>query len=706
MGKNGSKLSSAPSFDHVKSLAKINVRKKNIPISSTNRPPQAEKPVPVASGKSSLVFVESVVLIWLDISSEKLTDANQKTLGQFQRVVNQVRTFTDIEKCYEFICSANDEKILFVVSGSWGPLILPRIDDFNQIYSAYVFCGNKANHTEWVKPFKKIRGVHTQIKDLCNALRYDRNQYDKSITAISILPPSPVSELNQSNKQFVYLQMMKSILIEIQYDKKFRTELIDYCRKYYCTNTAELSIIDSFDESYTMHSPIWWYTRKCFIYQMLRKGFNEQNFELIYKLAFFIRDLHREIKKAYLQTHSHQYHPISVYRASILTEKEFENLDKNHNGLLSFNDFVITTLERSIALRFAQQLRTDSNVVAVIYKLDIDPSKSSIPFISLNNLSYLSRTNGEILLSMNTIFHINSIEKISDRIFEITLSPVSKKDEQIVNLVNYMQEVTRGLTGWYKLSRMLMMVEEYSQVAHIYKYILEQLPETSRDERTSLLHELGFVYELNNDLPNAILHYQKAIEVYAPNDHHTLLPTLTNLAGVLQKQGDLNGALDYYRRAQKFEGPIELNTIEQYNNVGTIFQQQKKYADAQQIYEKALKLSLDNFPTAQDIIADIYHNLAGLFYSMKDYAKALSYYEKVLAIEEKASIPNRSTLATTYFNIATTYEALKDSNKAKYYTEKSIENAGLAYGNEHAEVQEIRDYLQQLQPKSQQRVKL
>jgi tetratricopeptide (TPR) repeat protein len=92
---------------------------------------------------------------------------------------------------------------------------------------------------------------------------------------------------------------------------------------------------------------------------------------------------------------------------------------------------------------------------------------------------------------------------------------------------------------------------------------------------------------------------------------------------------------------------------------------------------------------------------------MKDYLKALNYYEKALAIDEKSSPSNRSSLAATYFNLATTYEGLKDWTKAINYAEKSIETTRLMYGNEHFEVKEIRDYLEQLQQKSQrQRVKL
>jgi len=709
MGKVDSKLAGAPSFDQIKSVKKsIGGHKKNIPISSSNRSGQVQGAVFVSNEKPPRM-VELMILVWLDVSSDKPNDVTQKTLNHFCRVINLIKTFSDLEACYQYMNSIKDEKILFVVSGSFGPQILPRIENFDQIYSIYIFCGNKANHIEWTKPYKKIKGIHTQIKDLCESLRYDNNQYDKGIIPVSILPSAAVVDINQGNKEFVYLQAMKSILLEIQYDKKFRQELIDYSRPFYAHHDQQLNIIDTFDDNYNLHSPIWWYTRKCFIYRMLRKAFYDKDFEIIYKLAFFIHDLHRDIKKSYFQTHNHQYQPITVYRAARMTNEQFENLSKNQNGLLAFNDFLVTTLERSTALRFAQKLRNDTDVTAVVYTIEINPIESSIPFIALNNLTYLSNTNnGEILLSMNTIFHMDQFQKISDRLYEMKLLPAHKKDEEIINLVDYMQEVTHGLYGWFKLTKILMDVNEYNQVESIYKYLYSQTNDREREERAFLSHELGYVNDLKNDLPASIAYYQQAIEDFSRHlhrPHHSVFPSLlltyTNLGSVLVKYGALNEALIQYQNALKAAKTDEPDIALHYNNIASVFQQQGKYFDAQQTYEKGLQILLKDFPFAYPIVAETYSNIGGMFYSMKDYPKALSYYEKTLDVEEKSLPSNHPSLISTCFNLATTYEALKNYDKAIEYAEDAVEKSRRAFGNEHSEVKENLDYLQRLQGKTQ-----
>ena len=163
---------------------------------------------------------------------------------------------------------------------------------------------------------------------------------------------------------------------------------------------------------------------------------------------------------------------------------------------------------------------------------------------------------------------------------KITLCPASKKDEQIKNLVEYMQEITAGLSGWYKLSRILMDVEGYNQAEHIYKHILDQTNNNDKEERAFLQHELGYLYELKNDLPTSIDHYKKALQIYStfvPANHPTLTSTYSNLASVLEKHGDLNGAYEQYQNALKTEKADDPNIVIQHNNIGRILQKQGKY---------------------------------------------------------------------------------------------------------------------------------
>src|SRR5690348_11038361 len=114
MGKSGSKIHHTPSFDHIKSMKKsTDNRKKNLPINSFNGLSETEKSISVLNEKFPR-FVENTILIWLDSSSEKQNETTQKTLIHFYHVINLIKTFSDVEQCFQFINSIKDVKILFI----------------------------------------------------------------------------------------------------------------------------------------------------------------------------------------------------------------------------------------------------------------------------------------------------------------------------------------------------------------------------------------------------------------------------------------------------------------------------------------------------------------------------------------------------------------------------------------------------------------
>ena len=137
-------------------------RKKNTPLCLFNRPNGFERTISTSNEKTHR-FVENMMIIWLDGTLEKPNESSLKSLGQFRRVINIVQTFTDLETCFNFVSTVKDEKIFFVVSGSLGPQIVPRIDAFNQIHSIYIFCGNKANHETMDKTIYKKSKVFIHV---------------------------------------------------------------------------------------------------------------------------------------------------------------------------------------------------------------------------------------------------------------------------------------------------------------------------------------------------------------------------------------------------------------------------------------------------------------------------------------------------------------------------------------------------------------
>src|SRR5690606_8992546 len=103
--------------------------------------------------------------------------------------------------------------------------------------------------------------------------------------------------LDQLESSFMYTQMFKETLLEMKHDSKAINDLATYCRKLHNDNVKVLKIIDEFERDYRSETSIWWYTRDCFIYQMLNRALRRLEGDTIINMGFFIRDLHHEIEK-------------------------------------------------------------------------------------------------------------------------------------------------------------------------------------------------------------------------------------------------------------------------------------------------------------------------------------------------------------------------------------------------------------------------
>ena len=83
------------------------------------------------------------------------------------------------------------------------------------------------------------------------------------------------------------------------HDDNENKSLADCCRKKYADNSTQMKIIDEFEERYDQPSPIWWYTRECFLYWMLNTALRTHDTETILSMSCFLRDLHCQIDGLY-----------------------------------------------------------------------------------------------------------------------------------------------------------------------------------------------------------------------------------------------------------------------------------------------------------------------------------------------------------------------------------------------------------------------
>ncbi|CAF3425686.1 unnamed protein product [Rotaria sp. Silwood2] len=226
--------------------------------------------------------LQNFLLIWLDANIDETQEDFKKSIEHLRHVVRTIRTFTDAQECVTFLSKIKEEKAFMIVSGSLGQQIIPDIQAWPQLDSVYVLCDNKSVHEQWVKKIPKIKDVYTQIEEICEALKVACEHCDRAMISISFNGIDPL---------FMYTQLLKEILLEIEYDDtKSIKELVDYCRLQ--DNITEGGI-DEVEHKYRHHTPIWWYTAPYFIYSMLNRGLRLMEVDIILKMGFFIRHLHQ-----------------------------------------------------------------------------------------------------------------------------------------------------------------------------------------------------------------------------------------------------------------------------------------------------------------------------------------------------------------------------------------------------------------------------
>jgi hypothetical protein len=242
--------------------------------------------------RTNIKMVQNVLLIWLDNNINDNNEDCRNTVSQLRRAVNYINTFTDGDQCIEFISSMNEENVCMIISGSLGEHIVPRVHNMSQVDSIFIFCGNKKHHEQWAKGWPKIKGVFTDISPICEAVKQAANQCEQNAIPISYIATSgdmSNKNLNQLDCSFMYTQILKEILLTIQFKQNHIKDFIQYCREALFDNEKELKNVQKFERKYEQKSPVWWYTCQIFLYPMLNRALRVMNADVIIKMGFFYR---------------------------------------------------------------------------------------------------------------------------------------------------------------------------------------------------------------------------------------------------------------------------------------------------------------------------------------------------------------------------------------------------------------------------------
>ncbi|CAF2095766.1 unnamed protein product [Rotaria magnacalcarata] len=385
--------------------------------------------------------IEVFPIVWLDtqVNRDHNNLAAQKQLRELDK---NLLTFDNEEKCHKHIVSTSaEDRIVFIVSGQQGRIIVPKIHQLPQIILICVYCMNATENKVWAKPFDKVKTVAEKFADIITCIKSVQqnitlgaatstnsniNVYTHYCTAIDNPFDNPLSFLE--------------CFLRIKSNQSDITECIAYCRNKYKRNQHELDLIQEFQQSYTSERAIWWYTRQSFVFRILSNILRKEKSYLIYKFRFLLHDIYQQLKQCQCQSR------IQVYRGQLLPDQDIIYFKTLIGKIVTIKSFFTTWSNRNHARSGLKPSTNDSK--QVLFEIDAIPGAANCkPYgdISLHN-SFPKP--GEVLFMAASNFRIDTVHYGADQMWIIRMTLVvndSPNWKDFLQRIDIMEKNVGGL---------------------------------------------------------------------------------------------------------------------------------------------------------------------------------------------------------------------------------------------------------------------
>ncbi|CAF4051572.1 unnamed protein product [Rotaria sp. Silwood2] len=195
-------------------------------------------------------------------------------------------------------------------------------------------------------------------------------------------------------------------------------------------------------------------------------------------MGFFLQDLHNSIVELHAQQFTEHTHmsPYTVYRGQELSQTHFDQMTRIQGGVLSFNNFLSTSLDQELYLAFAQSNQNYPDLIGVLFEITINPSTSTTPFTNMHGVSSF-KDEPKILFSMHSIFPIGFVKQIdgNNRLWQVDLTLTSGNDADLVAPTEQVCKKTDpDAEGWKRLGMLLTKLENFDTAQALYSVFLDQ----------------------------------------------------------------------------------------------------------------------------------------------------------------------------------------------------------------------------------------
>jgi tetratricopeptide (TPR) repeat protein len=634
---------------------------------------------------------QNLLVVWLDTYIDNSSASHREALSEIEEILNTIHVFTNADECVDFLTEIINEKVFMIVSSTLDQGLVSCLQDLSPIYSIYVLQNDNGIYNLDITRSIKVKGLFHSINDICKSLKQDVKQCDDELPPISIISSYECSkhDLNELPPLFMYSQILKEILLNMDHHENAKEELVHFWYESYHDNEPQIRKIGEFERDYHAGLAIHWYTRENFVYSVLNRALRTFDVGIIVMMGFFLRDLHQQIKQRHdEQSKNRIEQTYTVYRGQAMYNDDFKKLCNSPNGLLSFNNFLSTSTDQAVSMMFCPIPLQDPNMTAVLFKIEVDPNLTCTPFVIVKDNTNFGDEQ-EILFSMHSVFRIGKIDQTNVELIQVELVLTNDNDKELKQLTDCMWKEIQGGTGWHQLGQLLIKIGNFDKAEELYQILIEQTNEQDMNIRPLLYNQIGLVKHRKGEIEDALQFYNKKFEIDEKSSvlNPNIATTYNNIASTYDNRGEYSKALEFYDKTLKIEkcflasNDPELATT--YSNIGATYKHNGKYSKALHYYKMALEICEKSpLPNHPDLVP-IYNNVAALYYELERYSEALDLHRKALQIEEKSLPPNHWNFVITYCSIGLMHKKMNDCSQALILYQKALDIAKESLPKKH-----------------------
>ncbi|CAF2071495.1 unnamed protein product [Rotaria magnacalcarata] len=477
------------------------------------------------------------------------------------------------------------------------------------------------------------------------------------------------------NGQFVHSQLLINCLMRMRSTSNDKADFVSFLKKAYAHNESNMTIVREFERDYTPNQALYWYTRPCFLFQILNKALRVQNVDVLYLIRFFIRDVSRQLEEYKLIS------PITLYRYQLMSKEELDVLRDSVGQLISVNSFFSTSRDRDIAFFLLSAADPSNNdCQKVIFEIHADPRLENIKaFADITSFSAIQNEE-EVLMMLGSIFRLVSISR-HDLGWVIQMRLCSENDHDLKPIIDkikydvYGGDNARSNAGTY--GHVLSLMGKYSEAEKYFNLIRSELyPD---DKKLGACYQnLAILAARKGNHGKSLELEQKALamkrEKLGSDDPH-VADVLCNMSGSYYQKGDYkqaletcNNALTIYKRTLCED---DLKIAGCYLNMGTIHEKMGKISEALEYFHKALSIQEKNLPSDHYSLGQSHQNIGMIHYSLGHFEVSLEHFKKALQTYEKSCASQDINFAYAYYGMGCVYISKKMFSEALMYSNKA-----------------------------------